>query len=292
MSSSRFHQAGVSLVELMIALGLGTVLVAGATQIFVSNSQALRLQSNISMAQESGRLGLEVLMADLRRAGVDNPRSVLGGVTLNFGVTGRNASAAAAGMPGLLADSDEITISYRVPAASISDCEGHAAMPGQVIVNRYFIRLDVNPNIPALFCEGRVDGLPVITPGTALIRGVESFQVQYGLADGFGPAAAQGNGFTSAVRYIVGGNGVLQNRDANAVIDDGDALLVASIRVALLVRSESGIQGLTAPSNDIRVLDAVIPKATLEAVKVNGLFPVHRYFIGTAVMRNSTFGYF
>lgn len=293
MTKKHFYQAGISLIELMIAIALGLVLVAGATQIFMANSQAFRLQSNISATQETGRLGLEMLLADLRRAGVDDPESILSGASRRFGVTGKNASAVPADIAGLLVASDEVTVSYRVPpeVATMSDCEGRAANATQVIVNRYFIKLDNNPSVPALFCEGSVDG-SAATGGVALIRGVESFQVQYGLASGFGEAAGKGNGFTAPVRYILGGNGTLQNFDADAAVNDKDALLVAAIRVGLLLRSENGIQGVRAPANSIRVLDDVVAQGDLEGVTVNGSFPVHRLFIGTAAMRNVAYGYF
>ncbi|MGH8493758.1 MAG: PilW family protein [Moraxellaceae bacterium] len=294
MSRMRFFQAGLSLIELMISLALGLVLVAGATQIFFTNTQAFRLQNNISGAQEAGRLGLEMLLTDLRRAGVDNPESVLDGASRNFGITGRNALATTAAVTGLLTNSDEVSVSYRVPpeVAQMSDCEGHVANSTDVIVNRYFVALDINPSVPALFCIGKVNGLPANSPGAALIRGVESFQVQYGLAAGYGKTAAKGNGFTSAVRYVLGGNGTLQSVDGVAGVNAEDALLVTSVKIAMVVRSESGIQGLRAPANDIAVLDTTISTATLDGVKVNNFYPVHRFFTGTAVMRNNVYGYF
>lgn len=295
MSSMYSRQAGLSLIELMISIVLGTMLVAAATQIFISNSQAFRLQSNISTAQEAGRLGLEMLMTDLRRAGVDDPESVLDGASRKFGVTGRNNSATTAAVTGLLVPSDEVTVSYRVPpeVATMSDCEGHTASSGQVIVNRYFVALDSNPTIPALFCEGRANG-SAATTGTALIRGVESFQVLYGLAAGNGATVSKGNGFTAPVRYVVGGaaTGGLTSVDAVAGITTNDALTVSSIRVGLLIRSEAGIQGVAAPASEIAVLNSTVPLATLTALKVNGQYPVHRFFTGTAVIRNTAYGYF
>ena len=49
------QQRGMSLVELMIAMLLGTMLIAGAVKIFSSNSQALRLQQQVSSVQETAR---------------------------------------------------------------------------------------------------------------------------------------------------------------------------------------------------------------------------------------------
>lgn len=295
MFSSRHKQRGLSLIELMISMALGLVLVAGAAQIFLTNTQAFRLQTNISGAQEAGRLGLEILMADLRRAGVDGPSGILAGKSLEYGVTGRDSSATTAAISGLLADSDEVTVAYKVPpeVGTMSDCEGHVAAAGTTIVNRYFIKLDGNPDIPALFCEGKVDGTPAVASGgVALIRGVESFQVQYGLAASYGAKAVKGNGFTAPVRYVLGGNGTIADVDGAPGIDEKDAVIVAAIRIAMLVRSESGIAGVRAPSNAIAVLDSQVSKDELEKLKINDLYPVHRLFTATAAVRNTAYGFF
>lgn len=280
MMHSPYRQSGLSLIELMISVVLGLLLVAGAMQIFLANTQAFRLQDNISGAQESGRLALEIVLADLRRAGVDYAKAD-GGATILHGIKGKNGSAATAAIPGLLNNSDEITITYRVPVevGSLSDCEGNVIAPGGLVVNRYFVRLDTNPSIPALFCAGGAGA------GTALVRGVESFQLQYGVMT---PPAVlrpelkdvKANGFASPSRYVLG------------EAASGTNLRITSIRVGLLMRSEAGIQGLQAPASDINVLDQTVTKAVLANAKVNGSFPVHRYFSGTAAMRNEVYAQF
>ena len=279
--ASRFRQAGLSLIELMIAIVLGLLLVAGATQIFLSNIQAFRLQDNISSAQESGRLGLEILLADLRRAGMDYSMDPNQPGKHLIAISGADGTAKAGSAPGLLADSDEVTITYKVPSdiGSMSDCEGQVVLAGDVIRNRYFVKKDTNPEIAALFCEGNAAG-----GGTALIRGVENFQLQYGVVTPAAVSAAltesKSNGFASAEQYVLGTGGT------------GSEMRIASIRVGLLLRSEVGIQGLQAPAADIAVLDDTISKDDLAAVKINGQFPVHRFFTGMAALRNDAYGMF
>ncbi len=287
-------QSGLTLVELMVALLIGSVLVAGAAKILVSNMQSFRLQDNVSSAQEAGRLGLEMLLTDLRRAGLDNPVMSVGGVAMNAGVTGRNGSATSAAVPGLLVSSDEVTIAYVAPV-DMTDCEGQVALAGQVIVNRYYIGLDSNPDMPALFCAGTVNtGLPPATAGAALVRGVESFQVLYGVGSGYtggkaaGKPLAKGNGYVNAVRYVRAGD--IGNIDGAGGIDQNDTVLVSSLRVGLVVRSESGIEGVQAPSRDIAVLDTTMKRKAVANVKVNNAFPVHRLFTGTAALRNAALG--
>jgi type IV pilus assembly protein PilW len=60
---------GFSLVELMVAIVLGLVLMAGVVQVFIGNRQAQRSDSAVSRVQEGGRLALDLITADLRAAG-------------------------------------------------------------------------------------------------------------------------------------------------------------------------------------------------------------------------------
>lgn len=63
------RQQGLSLIELMIALVLGTLLTLGVVQLFVSNSQTYRLNEANARVQESGRMGLEMMTRAVRGAG-------------------------------------------------------------------------------------------------------------------------------------------------------------------------------------------------------------------------------
>ncbi|MDP2228158.1 MAG: PilW family protein [Moraxellaceae bacterium] len=269
--------SGLSLMELMVAILLGSLLVAGAVKIFTSNTQAFRLQQVVSSAQEGGRLVMEMIQADIRRVGVGSPRNAVGDLIATL--RGNNASTAA-GVGGLLTASDRLILEYIAPV-DMTDCEGNAAPAGSRIVNTYSIANDVAPAIAALFCDGSVNGAvgAAAAPGVALLRGVESFQVNIGVSGDapVGTALAAGNGYSSALRYVrfgqLGGN-----------------RLVSSVRIGLLVRSEQGIVGLPAPANDIRILDTTATAAQLGAVLVDGNRPVHRAFVGTVALRNAVVG--
>jgi type IV pilus assembly protein PilW len=72
----RENQRGLSLVELMIAMVLSLVLVAGTMQIYLSNKQTYRLQEAQSRVQESARFGLDFLTKDVREAGYSGCRPI------------------------------------------------------------------------------------------------------------------------------------------------------------------------------------------------------------------------
>ncbi len=62
-------QRGLSLVELMIAITLGLILLAGVMQVFLSSKNVFSTQQALSRVQESGRMSLEFLSRDIRMAG-------------------------------------------------------------------------------------------------------------------------------------------------------------------------------------------------------------------------------
>ncbi|MDD2761111.1 MAG: PilW family protein [Methylomonas sp.] len=62
-------QAGLTLVEIMIALLIGAFLLGGVLQVFVNSKQTYRMQENLSRLQESGRFAMELISNDLRMAG-------------------------------------------------------------------------------------------------------------------------------------------------------------------------------------------------------------------------------
>ncbi|MGB0213493.1 PilW family protein [Algiphilus sp.] len=68
-AASRRAQAGMTLVELMIAMVLGLVLVGGAIQVLLSTQESYRLQENMARLQENARFAMEMVARDLRMAG-------------------------------------------------------------------------------------------------------------------------------------------------------------------------------------------------------------------------------
>lgn len=62
-------QAGLSLIELMIALVIGTLLILGAVQVFAASRSAYMISEGIARVQENGRFALDFLQRDIRMAG-------------------------------------------------------------------------------------------------------------------------------------------------------------------------------------------------------------------------------
>ena len=62
-------QRGLTLIEILIALVIGSVLIAGAGKIFISSKRSLEAQLNLQQIQENARYALDLICRDLRRAG-------------------------------------------------------------------------------------------------------------------------------------------------------------------------------------------------------------------------------
>ncbi len=63
-------QAGFGLLELMLALAIGLMLLAAASQLFISAHQTWRLQSTAVRMQDEARLALLRMAQDIRMAGM------------------------------------------------------------------------------------------------------------------------------------------------------------------------------------------------------------------------------
>lgn len=64
-------QGGLSLVELMIALVLGTFIIAAVIQVFAASRLTYTMSDGLARAQENARYAMEVVNRDLRMAGGD-----------------------------------------------------------------------------------------------------------------------------------------------------------------------------------------------------------------------------
>lgn len=63
------RQAGVTLVELMVALAIGALLVLGLVEVFAASRTAYQLSTGLARSQENGRFALDVLQREVRMGG-------------------------------------------------------------------------------------------------------------------------------------------------------------------------------------------------------------------------------
>jgi len=90
-------QRGFSLVELMIAMTIGFIVLAGIGYLYLESRQAFRSMDNLSRMQESARYALEIMSRDIRMAGYRGCASSSG--TLHNTLNNSGTSAYNFGLP-------------------------------------------------------------------------------------------------------------------------------------------------------------------------------------------------
>jgi type IV pilus assembly protein PilW len=67
-NSAFFHQAGMTMVELMVSLAIGSFLMVGAVQVYNQSRQAFVINESIARVQETAQFAMDTVEADLRMA--------------------------------------------------------------------------------------------------------------------------------------------------------------------------------------------------------------------------------
>src|SRR5690606_31269858 len=158
-SNSAFHQVGFTLVELIVALALGLLITAAATQLFLGGIVTTRIQQANAELQDSGVFGLDYIARDIRLANygnISNPEltntTPQGGIVLSQGASGTvnvskdigNNSVTRSGLTSNVSDaSDQLTIQFTAPN-DMFNCEGEEIKTGEYVIQRYFLRKDTN----------------------------------------------------------------------------------------------------------------------------------------------------
>ena len=80
------RMSGFTLIELMIAMLLGLVVIAGVTSVFLAGQQSFRTNSALADVQDSSRVAFELMARDMRQAGLTGCNGA-NGTNLNFSIT-------------------------------------------------------------------------------------------------------------------------------------------------------------------------------------------------------------
>lgn len=266
------RQRGFTLVELMVAMGLGLLISLAATQLFVANQVSFNFQRSTGDVQANGRYGLDQIANDLRMAGLVNlgdvPVSGVVMTTSDAPVGSANLSQDNSQVSGIN-KSDQLTVQYAAPSTML-DCEGNTVAQGTYLVERYFVTTDPDDaNVHSLACDSATYvGATLTNPtpnGVVLTPGVDSMKVLYGLDDGVI------NGVPTVARWV----------SAGTYTGMSPRPVIVAVRVGLLVRSTESIgNGIAAPG-DIWVLNTKIAQASIP--NDNHL---RRLFVTSVALRN------
>ena len=273
-----FHQHGLTLVELMVSLVLTSLVTLAATALYSITISSYKTVDAGQELQDSGRFALEVIGQAARMAGYQNYAQRDGSGRDNsrrFAPTTfptvRGFNNAKVGTPGTITDDGATnnggvnlsdTLAFRFhgsslatdaskPDGSMIDCQGVAQnypLSGDdVALSLFWVKTDSSGE-PALECISR--GSPAATSLTRntqpIIKGVETFQVMYGL-DTTGDSVA---------KQWVSGQSVTNWQQ------------VVAVRVGLVIRGDVGssqASSATAAENDLYPLGKAFTGTSTEA---------------------------
>ena len=157
------QQRGFSLVELMVALTISLILMAGVGQIFMSTKSSYNLQNGLGRLQENARFALDILSQNIGQAGYTTDLDGIDAFNSANTLENQSANAGLGFTQATNRASDIIEINY----VSTTDCLGNAT--GGTATDRYYI------NGNTLMCLGNGS----VTAGI-LAEGIENMQFLYG----------------------------------------------------------------------------------------------------------------
>ena len=97
LTKPRYRSRGFSMVEMMVALVITLILLAGIGQIFLSSKKSFVIQNTLGRIQENGRYAMDVLVSDLRRAGYWGGNSDINSIIGSSGIHSAATEACATG---------------------------------------------------------------------------------------------------------------------------------------------------------------------------------------------------
>ncbi len=235
--------SGYTLVELMVALVLGLIVVLVAVQMLLAGQRSVAFQNAVLNVQDNANIGLNYIVTDLKHTNLnlinrDMRSTGVSGLIVsdsnypaNITTNRRLSSTADLNSPSLTEDdSDVLVIQYRPNLAKGYDCEGEAiTSPNEVIVQRYFLRRDINGARfdLALACDaGRYANTETATTitgfnnsGQIIMQRVDQFKVLVGVQ----------NTSTRSLSYMT--------LAQFAAVPAGENLRAVSLQIGILARS-------------------------------------------------------
>lgn len=225
------NHRGFTLVEIMLAITLSLVLIAGVIQIYISSKESFRVQNELARLQDNQRIAIDFLQNDIRRAGFNLP-------TGSKKIVEGNAGEKTGTLDGGGTTSDQIEVSYQ----SDTDCLGQdITAQNSIAVNRYF----VNEDTDQLMCLGNGNATP-----QPIADGIENMQILLGENVNFANDSPQ---LPSAEQYV----NISQNNNTVRVV---------SVRIALLSKSTDPIKKQPAMPT-LTLLDREISPAVADRFK-------------------------
>jgi type IV pilus assembly protein PilW len=247
------QQQGLSLIELMVAMLIGTFLILGITEIFINNQKSYLFQQSQVGNQENGRFALTVLSQELAKAGY---RSLpVDPIAANSGtVAGCNFAAGAA---VVAVSATSLCIQYQAANRTDTGCQGTALGNAGLIQTPYGksnpvivekITLDTATN--SLVCTTAAGAQPLVT-------GISDIRFDYGSGSdknvttyGTNPSMTIGAVRYAALMQSMGGASIRDSSDVPAALTEWNSRYGTSLNDT--TRLYQIVQGTVTLRNQMR----------------------------------------
>ena len=256
------HQRGISLVELLVALSLGAMLILAASAMLLAASSSYADQAANARLSDNGRYALDTIARAVRQTAfvnwdasaaalIHSPYDSANIAGLDARSLAKNSDGISLPLTNAVNGSDVLALRYDGAGkdaggdGSVLNCAGFGVGAAHTQAQRgwsiFYVARD-DSGEAELRCKYRSAGGG--WGADAIIRGVDSFQVLYGL-DTDSPPDGVPNQYVNASELaardaalvLVGVDAAAQQRDLN---QRTHWKRVASVRVALLLHGEAG----------------------------------------------------
>ncbi|OED36352.1 hypothetical protein AB833_27395 [Chromatiales bacterium (ex Bugula neritina AB1)] len=185
MKKRQKKQQGLSLIELMIAITIGTFISLLVVQYMVTSSRLFKDQGADTNLEQNATFAISYLSQFIRQAGTREDYGTVvplySGACENFDP----CTSDGAGMASVTAAETSDRIAVQMHPDNGLDCTGTPLPGGSLLANVFYIAANVDePTINSLYCRGYdITEEEWLSAGVAVIDGVDQMQVLYGVAD-------------------------------------------------------------------------------------------------------------
>jgi len=180
-SAPRAAQAGISLIEMMVAVTLALFISVALTVVFVNMKSAFVAQDGLAQLQDNERIALSLLTSSVEQAGYfPNPLTDVAATDLPAATTTHGtflAGQSIVGTTGTSPASDTLTTRYAASATdTIADCLGTTNTTGANKVMNNLFQVDSSNELTCSTDGG--------TTNVTLVNNIKSMSVLYGVDSG------------------------------------------------------------------------------------------------------------
>lgn len=194
------NQKGFTLVELMVAVILGSIVAASGITLYLTAQKTYLLQEGFLSNQNNidnafGKITDSIQKSSMNKVGANNSKLPNGGLVLtatNYGysttINTAYLSHSESSLSFVNKASDQLVIQYTPEVIGGYDCEGHEITTFDNVVERYFVRQSIyNSENLVLACtagryvSGTIQNMSDV--GQTLIDGIDYFHVLLSVRD-------------------------------------------------------------------------------------------------------------